>query len=287
MRRITDVLIILLIFAGSATARIINVPADYPTIQAGIDASVNGDTVLVAPGEYAEDSLVIRDKNIFLTSAEGPTNTRINGQVKIYGLSVDTTCVLRGFRIDGQGYDQWLDNLVRIQYGSPVIWGNIIEGNINYYWGAGVMLDSSGAIVRGNIIRNNWSYQIGAGIFALRRSGVIEGNVVSGNHTGYLPEWGDAAGIAAGGVIRYNLITDNVAARIIYHAEGGGLSTGGSYTRIYNNTIAHNYANGQAGHGKGGGLNISEYHPDPEGDGFVKNNIIAFNPRGGGVWCET
>jgi hypothetical protein len=78
-----------------------------------------------------------------------------------------------------------------------------------------------------------------------------------------------------------------VAARIIYHAEGGGLSTGGSYTRIYNNTIAHNYANGQAGHGKGGGLNISEYHPDPEGDGFVKNNIIAFNPRGGGVWCET
>ena len=278
--------LVVLVAAMPAPARILNVPADYPTIQAGIDASVNGDTVLVAPGEYDENP-IIQDKNILLTSAEGPTNTRINGQVKIYGAPVDSTCILRGFRIDGQGDSGWLDNLVRVQYGSPIIWGNMIEDNTNYYWGAGVMLDSSAAAVRGNIIRNNWSYYYGAGISTLWRSGIIEGNVVSGNRTGYLPEWGDAAGIAAGGIIRYNLVTDNIAARIIYHAEGGGISTGISRTGIYNNTIAHNYANGQAGHGKGGGLNISEYHPDPEGDGFVKNNLIAFNPRGGGVWCET
>jgi hypothetical protein len=34
---------------------IINIPADWPTIQQGIDASVDGDTVLVQPGIYVEN----------------------------------------------------------------------------------------------------------------------------------------------------------------------------------------------------------------------------------------
>ena len=36
--------------AGAAT---LNVPGDYPTIQAGVDTAVDGDTVLVASGAYA------------------------------------------------------------------------------------------------------------------------------------------------------------------------------------------------------------------------------------------
>jgi len=35
-------------------AEIINIPADYHTIQQGIDALVDGDTVIVAPGKYYE-----------------------------------------------------------------------------------------------------------------------------------------------------------------------------------------------------------------------------------------
>jgi hypothetical protein len=31
---------------------ILRVPSDYPTIQAALDAAVDGDTVLVAPGEF-------------------------------------------------------------------------------------------------------------------------------------------------------------------------------------------------------------------------------------------
>jgi len=37
------------------SAAIINVPADQPTIQQGIDVSVNADTVLVQPGTYVEN----------------------------------------------------------------------------------------------------------------------------------------------------------------------------------------------------------------------------------------
>ncbi len=51
----------------AARAAVINVPGDQSTIQAGIDAAVTGDEVVVAPGTYVLEALefvVINSKNI-------------------------------------------------------------------------------------------------------------------------------------------------------------------------------------------------------------------------------
>ena len=56
----------LLPFVGLVFSTTINIPSDYTTIQAGINASVDGDTVLVAQGTYSEN--LILEKEIVLAS---------------------------------------------------------------------------------------------------------------------------------------------------------------------------------------------------------------------------
>ena len=60
--------------AAVASATIRNVPADHATIQAAINASVNGDTVIVGPGTYFEN-LDFGVKTIRLISSSGSTVT--------------------------------------------------------------------------------------------------------------------------------------------------------------------------------------------------------------------
>ena len=64
-----------------AESNIVRVPADQPTIQAGLDAADNGDTVLVADGIYTSDGNRDIDfpcKNIVLKSENGPLTTIID-----------------------------------------------------------------------------------------------------------------------------------------------------------------------------------------------------------------
>ena len=66
-----------LILISIATATTLKVPSQYSTIQAAIDASSNGDTVLVAAGTYTE-KVLIDGKNISLISENGRDSTIID-----------------------------------------------------------------------------------------------------------------------------------------------------------------------------------------------------------------
>ena len=98
-------IILLLAFAISLSATTINVPADQATIQAGIDAAVDGDTVLVEAGLYYE-TIDFIGKNIALVSSSGPSATIIDGtggdttivvNMSSWGFSAD--CKIDGFTI--------------------------------------------------------------------------------------------------------------------------------------------------------------------------------------------
>ncbi len=284
MKNVTGFILIsaVLAIAPVASAAIINIPGDYPTIQEGIDAAQNGDTVLVARGEYIEE-LAIEDKNILLTSSNGPDVTIIRGMMIIEGDSVDSTCVLRGFNVvyEGDVCPPDCPPLIRNYTGSPIIEGNIIQDAESYLGGGGGIVSIYNAIIRNNIVKDN----SGGGIVGILDV-VIEGNIVSNNIV-YTPSHGAGAGGIGfrSGILRYNLIIDNEAVSGYGPVQGGGISTSRSSNRqVYNNTIAGNSARLGPYDGRGGGIYFSA-RSDQNENVFFKNNIISFSPYGGGVFA--
>ena len=66
MKKLMILNVIILLASSLLNATIIHIPADFSTIQGGIDASVDGDTVLIAQGIYYEN--LILEKEIVLAS---------------------------------------------------------------------------------------------------------------------------------------------------------------------------------------------------------------------------
>ncbi|MCB0587142.1 MAG: right-handed parallel beta-helix repeat-containing protein [Phaeodactylibacter sp.] len=142
----------------------IRVPADSSTIQAAINGSVDGDTVLVAPGTYTEGDIELLGKEVVVVSEAGAALTTIDAEGEnLYGFYAHQGegqgTVIKGFRIVNASSAG-----ISLDSGSPKVQDCIIENNTR-----GLFLQSTDGIIEGCIIRNNSS---GGGIHS--RSGTAD-----------------------------------------------------------------------------------------------------------------
>lgn len=143
-------------------ATVIRVPYDYSTIQEGIDASSDGDTVLVADGLYAgpgNRDIDFGGRAILLTSEHGPEETAIDCEREGRGFSFHSGegpgSVLRGLTIRG-GKVPLIGGGVLCISSSPTIEDCIIVGNEAEH-GAGIFTGYGSPLIRRNWIEDNLS----------------------------------------------------------------------------------------------------------------------------------
>tara|TARA_B100000315_G_scaffold189766_1_gene179675 strand:- start:1010 stop:1702 length:693 start_codon:yes stop_codon:yes gene_type:complete len=225
-------LFLFIAFCSIGSATIINVPEDYSTIQSGINASIDGDTVLVQPGTYSEN--IFLGKSIAvgsLTLTTGDTSyisqTVIDGNqsgsvVRITSGS-DSTTQLTGFTItNGTGFDT----------------GYFIKGGGIY------IVSSDPKLSHLKIINNEASavgdvgYAVGGGIYS-DSSNIVLNNIVVQNNAARKHESDELGSQAVGGgiFIRYGsiILENSKIMNNIAESEGGGI-----YAE-YNDSVKKNY----------------------------------------------
>jgi uncharacterized protein (TIGR02145 family) len=174
---------ILIIFVAIIHSTTINIPADYSTIQEGINNTATGDTVLVAPGIYYENiqfnlsGIVVASQYINSFDPQDIQETVIdgnqNGSVIVFSGALDSTAVLMGFSLingTGTGGDgSHRGGGIACWSCSPKVDHVIIRDNHVDRDGGGIVMNTSNMILSNVTITGN-SAPFGAGIFLFDES---------------------------------------------------------------------------------------------------------------------
>jgi hypothetical protein len=292
IRLIIGFLVVLFfVCATAAQPKTIRVPQDQPTVQSGIDAAVDGDTVLVADGMYNVNllltkkivlgSLYVVDGDMFHVSRTilngGTPAIADSASVIRIGAGTDTTTQVIGFTIfNGKGTitSEPFD-------GSPWVMG----GGIFFMPGAGARI-SHNVITFNNVTSlDRGTAGAGIGISSGGAMGfwIIEHNQIIHNvntYQGVKPSLGASGGggwLTQSGRFEGNVVSDNYGIAYTYTTGGGiewgaSVGTGAATVEFTNNLIENNDAI------IGAGLLI---YAMPPGNDYpictLTNNIIANN----------
>jgi hypothetical protein len=264
-------------------AATINVPADFPTIQAAIDAALRGDTIQIGPGTYHE-RLSWTGMSLNLVGVEGASQTIVDA--------------------DGQGRCLHFEGPGAGSAPVPmVIEGLTFRNGVSPRddFGAGGLYINFGAgwnqphiVIRDCVIEDCLGLHAG-GIYVFNAGGdpnapqgtlTVTGNQVRRNHshrnTGY---WG-VGGIRISGSFASWAVAANTVEANDGDRGGLGVDVGVGTAALDGNTIRANVAGGGGYAGAGGGIAVVS-----NGRGCVSltDNLISGNTAGkfgGGVFLE-
>jgi parallel beta-helix repeat protein len=291
MKRLTAFLsasLILWLCAG-VSATVLHVPSEYPTIQAGIDAAGEGDTVLVADGTYTGDGnrdLDFGGVNMVVMSENGPEATTIDCEASwldphrgfYFHSGEDSSSIVQGFAIENGfaagSYPESCGGAIYCGGSSPTIVDNTITASTALDDGGGIYCDASSPTVEGNMIADNMAHDSGGGIYCSASSPAIVNNTITANMA-----------VDNGGGIHCDASSPTVEGNTIAENECGSQGAGiccldNSAATIVNNTIRGNVATN--GLTRGGGI-YCLYSPI-----VVVGNLIAENTarNAGGIWVH-
>ncbi|MBN2496363.1 MAG: lamin tail domain-containing protein [Deltaproteobacteria bacterium] len=230
------------------------VPGDYATIQAALDAAGEGDTVVVAAGEFSEN-VRFRRRWVSLQGA-GPESTVLHGTVDsdgIWGLSVSgfrisSTSPQNGYGLNMHGAEFSVSDCIieGFYYGIRIENQNVgdISGNIIRQCLVGIpFIESPGITVHDNLILNN--SEAGIKIYSFSAPEIVH-NTIVGNGFGAALEDG-------GGIMSRNAHNEEVAQNNILVSNHAGMNIGAANADNHHNLVWGNVQNYVAAAAAGAG----------------------------------
>jgi hypothetical protein len=250
-------------------------PADFNNIQAAINYSSHGDTIIVAEGRYFEN-INFNGRNITLTSTD-PCNPDVvaatiidgsqNGSVVTFNNGEDANCILNGFTIT-KGYAEYGGGIY-CEASSPTITNCIITVN-SATWGGG-MFNSESSPTLINCTFSGNSADDGGGTLNLQSSPILTNCTLNEN-----------SAILGGGMSNWessSTITNCAFNGNSTSKSGGGMFNAGIWISQSSPTITNCTFNGNLASLNGGGMCNSHSSPTITNCMFIANSARS----GGGM----